>query len=120
MLGFRICVRLVGRGYRVAVGSRSAPPRGVLSMQVADNVALITGGASGLGEATARHLHAAGARVLIFDRDEGRAKDIVADLGDGADMVVGDAASEADGQAAVEAALTLGPLRMLVACAGGG
>ena len=47
-------------------------------MQIADNVALITGGASGLGEATARHLHAAGARVLIFDRDEGRAKDIVA------------------------------------------
>src|SRR3954471_3273905 len=89
-------------------------------MQVEGNVALITGGASGLGEATARHLHAAGARVLIFDRDEARAKDIVADLGGGADMLAGDAASEADGQAAVEAALTLGPLRMLVACAGGG
>src|SRR4051812_11502506 len=89
-------------------------------MDVEGNVALITGGASGLGEATARHLHAAGALVLIFDRDEERAKDIVSELGSGADMVAGDAASEADGQAAVDAALSLGALRMLVACAGGG
>src|SRR5687768_8150254 len=88
-------------------------------MQLEGNAALVTGGASGLGEATARHLHQRGARVLIFDRDEARAKDIVADLGERAAYVTGDAASESDTQAAVDAAGELGPLRVLVACAGG-
>jgi NAD(P)-dependent dehydrogenase (short-subunit alcohol dehydrogenase family) len=88
-------------------------------MEVKGTVAVVTGGASGLGEATARHLHGLGARVLIFDRDEGRAKEIAGDLGDGASFVAGDAASEADAQDAVHAAVALGPLRVLVACAGG-
>ena len=38
-------------------------------MQISGNVALVTGAASGLGEATARHLHALGATVVLFDRD---------------------------------------------------
>lgn len=88
-------------------------------MQIEGNVALVTGGASGLGEATARHLHARGASVLIFDRDADRAKAIVGELGARAEFVAGDARSEADNQAAVDAASELGSLRIVVACAGG-
>jgi NAD(P)-dependent dehydrogenase (short-subunit alcohol dehydrogenase family) len=89
-------------------------------MQIEGNVALVTGGASGLGEATARHLHALGASVVIFDRDRARAEAIAGELGARADFVAGDATSEADTQAAVDAASELGPLRVVVACAGGG
>lgn len=89
-------------------------------MDIEGNVALITGGASGLGEATARHFHSMGASVLIFDRDADRASTIVKELGSRADFVSGDARSEADTQAAVDAAAELGPLRIVVACAGGG
>lgn len=88
-------------------------------MHIEGNVALVTGGASGLGEATARHLHAKGASVLIFDRDADRAKALVDELGERADYVSGDARSEDDTQAAVDAAAQLGPLRIVVACAGG-
>jgi NAD(P)-dependent dehydrogenase (short-subunit alcohol dehydrogenase family) len=89
-------------------------------MQIEGNVAIVTGGASGLGEATARHLHARGATVLIFDRDAARAESIVGELGARAEFVAGDATTEADTQAAVDAAGELGPLRIVVACAGGG
>jgi NAD(P)-dependent dehydrogenase (short-subunit alcohol dehydrogenase family) len=88
-------------------------------MDIEGNVALVTGGASGLGEATARHLHALGASVLVFDRDEARADAIVKELGGRADAVAGDVRSESDTQAAVNAAAELGPLRIVVACAGG-
>jgi NAD(P)-dependent dehydrogenase (short-subunit alcohol dehydrogenase family) len=87
-------------------------------MQIAGNVALVTGAASGLGEATARHLHELGATVVLFDRDGERTPKIAAELGD-ASHVVGDATREADAQAAVDAAATAGPLRIVVACAGG-
>jgi NAD(P)-dependent dehydrogenase (short-subunit alcohol dehydrogenase family) len=87
-------------------------------MQIAGNVALVTGAASGLGEATARHLHELGATVVLFDRDGERTPKIAAELGD-ASHVVGDATREADVQAAVDAAATAGPLRIVVACAGG-
>jgi len=88
-------------------------------VHIAGNVALITGGASGLGEATARHLHGRGATVVIFDRDAERGASIVAELGERAHAVAGDATTEADTHAAVEAAAAAGPLRILVACAGG-
>jgi NAD(P)-dependent dehydrogenase (short-subunit alcohol dehydrogenase family) len=87
-------------------------------MQIAGNVALVTGAASGLGEATARHLHGLGATVVLFDRDGERTPKIAAELGD-APHVVGDATREADVQAAVDAAASAGPLRIVVACAGG-
>jgi NAD(P)-dependent dehydrogenase (short-subunit alcohol dehydrogenase family) len=87
-------------------------------MQISGNVALVTGAASGLGEATARHLHALGATVVLFDRDPDRTPKIAADLS-GAPHVVGDATVEADVQAAVDSAGAMGPLRIVVACAGG-
>lgn len=86
-------------------------------MDVEGAVTLVTGAASGLGEATARHLHAAGARVVLFDRDEARATALAAELG--AVAVAGDVTDEADTAAAVAAAEELGPLRIAVAVAGG-
>jgi NAD(P)-dependent dehydrogenase (short-subunit alcohol dehydrogenase family) len=88
-------------------------------MKLNGNVALVTGGASGLGEATARHLVAHGARVVVFDRDIDRASELVENLGDGAVAVGGDASSEEDVGNAVAAASDLGPFRIVVTCAGG-
>jgi NAD(P)-dependent dehydrogenase (short-subunit alcohol dehydrogenase family) len=87
-------------------------------MKIEGIVALITGGASGLGEATARRLAGAGARVLIVDRDEDKGKAVASSIG-GA-FAKTDVGSEADVQAAVAAATRLGPLRLLVGCAGVG
>jgi 3-hydroxyacyl-CoA dehydrogenase / 3-hydroxy-2-methylbutyryl-CoA dehydrogenase len=89
-------------------------------MDIDGNVALVTGGASGLGEATTRHLHRLGAHVVVFDRDEARAKSLVADLGDRADHVAGDATDEGDTRDAVDTAAGLGELRIVCAIAGGG
>jgi NAD(P)-dependent dehydrogenase (short-subunit alcohol dehydrogenase family) len=92
----------------------------MLAERLAGSVALVTGGASGLGEATVRHLHERGASVVLFDRDEPRATAIAAELGDRVKSVAGDATSEDDTRAAIDAASRLGALRHVVACAGGG
>ena len=88
-------------------------------MELAGNVALVTGGASGLGEAAARWLHAKGSPVVVFDRDESRAAALVAELGGAAVAAPGDVLSESDTLAAIAAAEEMGPLRIVVACAGG-
>ncbi len=79
-------------------------------------VAVVTGGASGLGAATARQLAAAGARLLIVDLDEGKGRAQAAELG-GA-FVRADVSDGAALGAAVDQALALGPVRIAVACAG--
>jgi len=88
-------------------------------VEIEGSVALVTGGASGLGEATVRHLHRGGARVVVFDRDEQRGTALAAELGEDVRFVGGDALSEDDAAAAIAAAGDLGDLRILVACAGG-
>ena len=88
-------------------------------MQLAGNVALVTGGASGLGEATVRWLHGKGTHVVVFDRDKDRADALAAELGGPAVAVAGDVLSEDDTNAAIAAAEEMGPLRIVVACAGG-
>ncbi len=88
-------------------------------MEIAGAAALVTGGASGLGEATARRLAAAGAAVTIFDRDGDKAAAVAASLGGDSGAVAGDDTSEADTQAAVATADRDGTLGIVVACAGG-
>jgi NAD(P)-dependent dehydrogenase (short-subunit alcohol dehydrogenase family) len=89
-------------------------------MQVENNVALITGGSSGLGLATARRLAAEGAKVVILDLPSSRGAEVAAELGGSARFAPGDVTSEQDVAAAVAAAAALGPLRVVVNCAGTG
>ena len=80
--------------------------------------ALITGGASGLGEGTARKLTAAAVRCTIFDRNEDGAKKVAAALG--ANYVAGDVTNPDDCQRAVDQAAQGDNLRIAVNCAGSG
>ncbi|MBV1797913.1 SDR family NAD(P)-dependent oxidoreductase [Siccirubricoccus sp. G192] len=89
-------------------------------MDVRDVAALVTGGASGLGLATARRLIARGARVVLCDLPGSRGADVAAELGQGTRFAPADVADEASMQAAVAMAEGLGPLRVLVHCAGRG
>ncbi|MFA7666586.1 MAG: SDR family NAD(P)-dependent oxidoreductase, partial [Burkholderiaceae bacterium] len=87
-------------------------------MQISDKVVLVTGGASGLGGATAQRLVEAGGKVLIADVNESLGKEFAASLGSSARFARCDVTSEADAQAAVDAALAMGELVGLVNCAG--
>ncbi|MFN0025828.1 MAG: SDR family NAD(P)-dependent oxidoreductase [Acidimicrobiales bacterium] len=78
--------------------------------------AIVTGGASGIGEASARLLAALGARVVIADLAEARGTEVAKELG--GLFVRCDVSSEEDGLAAVAAASDMGPLRALVNSAG--
>ena len=80
--------------------------------------ALVGGGASGLGAATARRLHAAGGHVTLADRDEERGAALVAELGDRAAFVATDVTVADQVEAAVAAAAGDGELRIVVSCAG--
>jgi NAD(P)-dependent dehydrogenase (short-subunit alcohol dehydrogenase family) len=80
--------------------------------------AIVTGGASGLGEATARKLASMGVRVTIFDKNEGGAKALADDIGGGANAFGGDVSNADDCQAAVDQAAEQGNLRIAVNCAG--
>ena len=87
-------------------------------MQIQGASAVVTGGASGLGEATVRRLHAAGAQVVILDRDEERGARLAKELGNAVVFAKTDVTSESEVQAAVERAQALAPLRIAVSCAG--
>jgi NAD(P)-dependent dehydrogenase (short-subunit alcohol dehydrogenase family) len=81
--------------------------------------AIVFGGASGLGAATARRLAADGARVLVADLDEARAQTVAGEIGGAA--VACDVTDPSGVQAAVERAAALSPergLRLMVTCAG--
>ena len=85
-------------------------------MDIAKKVFIVTGGASGLGEGTARMLAANGAKVVIADLQADKGEALAKELG-GA-FVKCDVSQEADGQAAVAKAVSLGKLMGLVNCAG--
>jgi NAD(P)-dependent dehydrogenase (short-subunit alcohol dehydrogenase family) len=87
-------------------------------MRIEGAAALVTGGASGLGEATVRALLDAGADVTIVDRDIDRADALAADLGKGVKAVQADVAAAEQVARAVELAGESAPLRVAVSCAG--
>ncbi|MBB83873.1 MAG: SDR family NAD(P)-dependent oxidoreductase [Myxococcota bacterium] len=77
---------------------------------------IITGGASGIGLATAKHVASLGGRVVIADLNEEKGKAVAEELG--GVFVKTDVSDEAQAQAAVDAALELGPLRTVLNSAG--
>jgi 3-hydroxyacyl-CoA dehydrogenase/3-hydroxy-2-methylbutyryl-CoA dehydrogenase len=84
-------------------------------MQIQGSVALVAGGASGLGAATARRLHTAGAHVVIADLNEERGQQLVDELGERAEFARTDVTDPDTVKAAVDAAVGL---RISVCCAG--
>ncbi|MDL4862632.1 3-hydroxyacyl-CoA dehydrogenase [Halomonas elongata] len=95
-------------------------------MKFQDNTFIVTGGASGLGEATVRELHEAGARVVIADLNAERGEALATELnargaGERAAFQHTDVTDEADAQAAVDLAVSrFGGLQGLINCAGVG
>jgi NAD(P)-dependent dehydrogenase (short-subunit alcohol dehydrogenase family) len=88
-------------------------------MKISDARAVITGGASGLGLAVARHLVAAGGKAALLDVQEGPGRAAAAALGSGAAFLRCDVTSETEVNTAMDAAQAhLGGLNLLVNCAG--
>ncbi len=86
-------------------------------MKLNGTAAIVSGGASGLGEATARELAAAGCRVVVADLNEQSGKAVADAIG--GQFVGTDVSDEQSVQAAVEAAASAGPpLRVVINCAG--
>lgn len=88
-------------------------------MHFIHTTAIITGGASGLGEATVRLFHGQGANVVILDLNEDRGNALATELGDRARFAKTNVADEADVQAAIDVAVqTFGALHIAINCAG--
>lgn len=88
-------------------------------MQIKDSAFLISGGASGLGAATAQHLVAAGGKVVIADLNPQAGERLAAGLGARARFVAADVTNEQEVQHAIDTAvITFGALHGLVNCAG--
>ncbi|MGW3277078.1 3-hydroxyacyl-CoA dehydrogenase [Nocardia rhamnosiphila] len=87
-------------------------------MRIEDTVAVVTGGASGLGLATTKALLAEGARVVVVDLPSSPGENVAAALGDRVRFAPADVTDEAAIAAALDTAEALGPLRIAVNCAG--
>ncbi|WP_374312853.1 SDR family NAD(P)-dependent oxidoreductase, partial [Microbacterium sp.] len=85
-------------------------------MDLSGSSALVTGGASGLGLATARRLAAAGSTVTIVDLPGSSGAEVAAELG--GEFAAADVTDAAQVAAAVEVAAAAGPLRVVVNSAG--
>ncbi len=85
-------------------------------MDIAGKVFIVTGGASGLGEGTARLLASKGGKVVVADMQADKGEAVAKDIG--GSFVKCDVSQEADAQAVVAKALSLGKLMGLVNCAG--
>jgi NAD(P)-dependent dehydrogenase (short-subunit alcohol dehydrogenase family) len=105
-----------GQPHIPAPGERRYAPA---AMKVEGAGALISGGASGLGEATARRFHDAGAAVVIADLNAEKGEALASELGERATFVAANVLEAEQVQAAVDAAAALeGGLRISVCCAG--
>ncbi len=88
-------------------------------MKIADASAVVTGGASGLGLAVARHIASAGGRVTLLDVQEGPGQAVATAIGGQASFAKCDVTSETEVNAAMEAARSaMGGINLLVNCAG--
>ena len=87
-------------------------------MNINGAVALVTGGASGLGEATVRAFVDRGGRAVIVDLNEERGVALARELGDATVFAKADVSNADEVQAAVDRAVALGPLRAAISCAG--
>jgi NAD(P)-dependent dehydrogenase (short-subunit alcohol dehydrogenase family) len=88
-------------------------------MKLQDARAVVTGGASGLGNAVARHVAAAGGQVTMLDVQEGPGEKAATELGERARFIRCDVTSEAEVDAAMQAAAAaMGGINLLVNCAG--
>ncbi|GAA4484351.1 3-hydroxyacyl-CoA dehydrogenase [Rhodococcus olei] len=87
-------------------------------MIINDSVAVVTGGASGLGLATTKALLADGAQVVIIDLPSSNGETVAKELGDRVRFVAADVTDEAAVTEALDVAESLGPLRVAVNCAG--
>ena len=86
-------------------------------MKISNAAAIITGGASGLGEATARHLRGLGAQITLLDRDTTRGPQVADDIG--ATFVETDVTNEESVAAAMIAAMSaMGQITAAINCAG--
>jgi NAD(P)-dependent dehydrogenase (short-subunit alcohol dehydrogenase family) len=90
-------------------------------MEIQGKTALITGGVSGLGEATARLLHGLGANVVLLDVNQQRGQALCAELGDRAAFAPADVTDTSQVQSAVATAVEkFGAVHVAVNCAGVG
>ncbi|WP_406690800.1 3-hydroxyacyl-CoA dehydrogenase [Saccharopolyspora sp. ID03-671] len=87
-------------------------------MDIKGAVALVTGGASGLGLATVKELHGQGAKIVIVDLPSSQGEAVAKELGDGVVFAAADVTNEEQVTAALDAAAGLGDLRIAVNCAG--
>lgn len=87
-------------------------------MQIKNAVALVSGGLSGLGRATAQTLAEAGAKVVVLDLPREDGDELAAQIGAEVSYCAADVTSAEQVQAAVQAAAARGPLRIVVNCAG--
>ena len=90
----------------------------VAAMRTEGAIALVVGGASGLGEATARRLHADGATVVIADLNAEKGAALASELGAGTQFVEANVLEADAVERAVDAAAGAGELRISVCCAG--
>lgn len=87
-------------------------------MNIEGSAALVTGGASGLGEATVREIVRRGGRAVIVDLNADRGNQLASELGDAAIFVRADVGKTDDVEAAMATATKMGPLRAAISCAG--
>ena len=88
-------------------------------MQIEGRVALVTGGASGLGEATVKRLVELGAKIMVADRDEARGESLSRQLGGNVLFSLCDVTNEEQVAAVVDRAIdTFGRIEIVMNCAG--